>query len=141
MVVDRSSHIPVELSNGQQIEAAILSGQLPIGERLENEVALADSFGMSRPTVRTGMGHLVDKRLLVRRRGAAAGSRYSLRPSDLPSVATPPRTSDTTSTTQATARSSDVEQVEGGLDDGACVEGVVAVDVGEAAGLPELLHA
>lgn len=69
VVLDRSSPVPLYFQAAQQIEAAILSGQLPIGERLENEVALADRYGLSRPTIRAAIAHLVDKGLLVRKRG------------------------------------------------------------------------
>lgn len=69
VVLDRSSPVPLYFQAAQQIEAAILSGDLPIGERLENEVALADRYGLSRPTIRAAIAHLVDKGLLVRKRG------------------------------------------------------------------------
>ncbi|MFD0747000.1 GntR family transcriptional regulator [Phytohabitans flavus] len=39
------------------------------GTRLENEVALADQLGLSRPTMRQAIQYLVDKGLLVRKRG------------------------------------------------------------------------
>jgi DNA-binding GntR family transcriptional regulator len=69
VVLDRSSPVPLYFQAAQQLEAAILSGELPVGERLENEVALADRYGLSRPTMRAAIGHLVDKGLLVRKRG------------------------------------------------------------------------
>lgn len=69
VVLDRSSPVPLYFQAAQQIEAAILGGQLPIGERLANEIALADRYGLSRPTMRAAIGHLVDKGLLVRKRG------------------------------------------------------------------------
>jgi DNA-binding GntR family transcriptional regulator len=51
------------------LEDAIASGALPPGARLENEVALSERLGVSRPTVRRAIQELVDKGLLVRRRG------------------------------------------------------------------------
>jgi DNA-binding GntR family transcriptional regulator len=53
----------------QQLEEAICSGGLAPGERLENEVDLADRFGLSRPTVRQAIQELVRKGMLVRKRG------------------------------------------------------------------------
>jgi DNA-binding GntR family transcriptional regulator len=46
-----------------------MNGTLPAGSRLENEVSLGDRLGLSRPTVRRAIQDLVDKGLLVRRRG------------------------------------------------------------------------
>jgi DNA-binding GntR family transcriptional regulator len=39
------------------------------GSRLENEIDLADRLGLSRPTMRKAIGYLVDRGLLVRKRG------------------------------------------------------------------------
>lgn len=57
----------VRLSRG--LEAAIASGALPPGGRLENEVSMSERLSLSRPTVRRAIQELVDKGLLVRRRG------------------------------------------------------------------------
>ncbi|WP_275092142.1 GntR family transcriptional regulator [Microbacterium sp. K24] len=57
----------VRLSTG--LEAAIASGALPTGARLENEVSISERLSLSRPTVRRAIQELVDKGLLVRRRG------------------------------------------------------------------------
>lgn len=51
------------------LEAAIASGSLPPGARLENEVSISERLSLSRPTVRRAIQELVDKGLLVRRRG------------------------------------------------------------------------
>ncbi|MGI8331496.1 GntR family transcriptional regulator [Actinomadura scrupuli] len=69
VTVDRNSPVPLYFQVSQQLEAAIRDGDLPAGSRLENEVALADRYGLSRPTVRQAIQHLVDKGLLVRKRG------------------------------------------------------------------------
>ena len=69
MDLDRSGPIPLYYQIAQKVEKAILDGQLAAGSRLENEVALADRLGLSRPTVRRAIQDLVDKGLLVRRRG------------------------------------------------------------------------
>jgi hypothetical protein len=41
----------------------------PAGTRLENEIVLAEQLGLSRPTMRRAIEYLVDRGLLVRRRG------------------------------------------------------------------------
>lgn len=67
--VDRSSSTPLYLQLAGAIEEAVRSGALPPGSRLENELALAKRLGLSRPTVRQGIQDLVDKGMLVRKRG------------------------------------------------------------------------
>ena len=67
--LDRSSPVPLYFQVAQHLEAAIERGDLRVGDRLENEVALAERWGLSRPTMRQAIGHLVDKGLLVRQRG------------------------------------------------------------------------
>jgi DNA-binding GntR family transcriptional regulator len=67
--LDRRSPIPLYFQVSQIMEAAILSGQLSPGDRLENEVAICARIGLSRPTVRRAIEELVGKGLLVRRRG------------------------------------------------------------------------
>jgi DNA-binding GntR family transcriptional regulator len=67
--VDRSSPVPLYYQLAQQLERAIESGDLPRGTQLGNEILLADQLGLSRPTVRRAIGYLVDRGLLVRKRG------------------------------------------------------------------------
>lgn len=67
--IDRSGPIPLYYQVATRIEDAIRTGKLPTGSRLENEVALSERLGMSRPTVRRAIQDVVDKGLLVRRRG------------------------------------------------------------------------
>lgn len=67
--LERSGPIPLYFQISQRLEKAILEGDLPAGSRLENEVALGERLGLSRPTVRRAIQELVDKGLLVRRRG------------------------------------------------------------------------
>jgi DNA-binding GntR family transcriptional regulator len=67
--LDRSSPVPLYFQVSRQIEAAIEAGELAPGDRLENEISLADRWGLSRPTMRRAIQELVDKGLLVRRRG------------------------------------------------------------------------
>ncbi len=61
--------MPLYFQVAQQLERAIAEGSLPAGERIENEVALADRLGLSRPTMRQAIQTLVDRGLLVRKRG------------------------------------------------------------------------
>ncbi len=67
--IDRSSPTPLYFQLAQAIEGAIRGGDLPAGSRLENEILLAERYGLSRPTVRRAVQELVDKGLLVRKRG------------------------------------------------------------------------
>lgn len=67
--VDRSSPVPLYFQLSQQLEAAIEHGTLTPGSLLGNEIELAARLGLSRPTVRQAIQSLVDKGLLVRRRG------------------------------------------------------------------------
>ena len=66
--IDRTSPVPLYFQVAQALEAAVESGELPHGTRLENEIALADQLGLSRPTMRRAIQYLVDKGLLVRKR-------------------------------------------------------------------------
>jgi DNA-binding GntR family transcriptional regulator len=67
--VDRSSPMPLWFQLARQLEAAIERGDLRPGQRLDNEVGLAERCGLSRPTVRRAIEDLVAQGLLVRRRG------------------------------------------------------------------------
>lgn len=68
--MDHASPVPLYYQVATQIETAIDSGDLPVGARLGNEIDLAARLGLSRPTVRQAIGSLVDKGLVIRRRGA-----------------------------------------------------------------------
>ncbi|WP_375002340.1 GntR family transcriptional regulator [Aeromicrobium sp. CTD01-1L150] len=69
ITLDRSSPIPLYYQVAEQIERAIVSGDIAPGERIENEVTMAAGLGLSRPTMRQAIQVLVDKGMLVRRRG------------------------------------------------------------------------
>jgi DNA-binding GntR family transcriptional regulator len=66
---DRSSPVPLYFQVASHLEQAISSGAIPPGTLFGNEIQLADTMGLSRPTMRRAMQHLVDKGLIVRRRG------------------------------------------------------------------------
>lgn len=67
--LDRSSPVPLYYQLAQAIEAAIRDGELAPGDRFENELALAKRLTLSRPTTRRAIQEVVDKGLLVRKRG------------------------------------------------------------------------
>lgn len=67
--LDRSSPVPLYYQLAQAIEAAIRDGELAPGDRFENELALASRLALSRPTTRRAIQELVDKGMLVRKRG------------------------------------------------------------------------
>jgi DNA-binding GntR family transcriptional regulator len=67
--VDRSSPVPLYFQVAQRLEQLIESGDLATGTRLENEIDLADRLGLSRPTMRRAIEYLVDRGLLIRKRG------------------------------------------------------------------------
>jgi DNA-binding GntR family transcriptional regulator len=69
IVLDRSSPIPLYFQLAQHYENEIHTGSLDSGDRIENEVKIAELLGLSRPTVRQALRYLVDKGLVVRRRG------------------------------------------------------------------------
>lgn len=60
------------------VKRQILSGTLPEGEKLPNEVDLAQAYGVSRQTVRQAILDLVAEGLLVRSRGLGTFVRHTL---------------------------------------------------------------
>jgi DNA-binding GntR family transcriptional regulator len=69
ITVDRSSPIPLYYQVASRLEELIEQGELAPGSRLDNEIQLADDLGLSRPTMRQAIAHLVDRGLLTRKRG------------------------------------------------------------------------
>jgi DNA-binding GntR family transcriptional regulator len=67
--VDRNSPVPLYFQVAQHLEQLIESGELAPGTRLENEIDLADRLHLSRPTMRRAIEYLVDRGMLVRKRG------------------------------------------------------------------------
>lgn len=67
--IDRDSPIPLYFQVARHLQEAISSGAIPPGTLFENEIVLAENMGVSRPTMRRAMEHLVDQGLIVRRRG------------------------------------------------------------------------
>jgi DNA-binding GntR family transcriptional regulator len=69
VALDRSSPVPLYFQVATRLQEQIELGVLPVGGRLENEVELADRLGVSRPTMRRAIAYLVERGMLVRRRG------------------------------------------------------------------------
>ena len=67
--LDRTGPIPLYFQVSSRLERAIRDGDLPAGTRLTNEISIAERLGLSRPTIRRAIQELVDKGMLVRRRG------------------------------------------------------------------------
>ena len=67
--LDRTGPMPLYYQVSSRLETAIHDGTIPQGARLENELAIAQRLGLSRPTIRRAIQELVDKGMLVRRRG------------------------------------------------------------------------
>ncbi|MBK5217583.1 MAG: GntR family transcriptional regulator [Propionibacteriales bacterium] len=69
ITIDRSSRVPLYFQVAEQFERAILNGAIAPGEKIDNEISLANALGLSRPTMRQAIQVLVDKGMLVRKRG------------------------------------------------------------------------
>src|ERR671914_2940545 len=67
--LDHNSPVPLYHQAARALEEAIEDGRLPRGSKLESELDLAKRLGISRPTMRAAIKQLVDKGLLMRRRG------------------------------------------------------------------------
>lgn len=67
--IDRSSPVPLYFQVAQELQRLIESGTIRAGRRLTNEIAMARSLGVSRPTMRQAIQYLVERGLLVRRQG------------------------------------------------------------------------
>src|ERR1700754_4532017 len=67
--LDRSGPIPLYYQMAKRLREAIGSGELAAGTRLENELALVEQLGISRPTIRRAFPGLGEEGLLVPQRG------------------------------------------------------------------------
>ncbi len=85
---DRSGPMPLHAVVAGRLEELIAAGDLPVGARIENEVRLAERLGISRPTMRRAMQHLVDRGLVFRKPGFGTEVvlREVLRPVELTSL-------------------------------------------------------
>lgn len=67
--LDRSSPVPLYSQMAEQLHRSIRSGDIAPGALLGNEIGLAQRFGLSRPTMRRAIHELVERGVLVRKRG------------------------------------------------------------------------
>ena len=76
--LDHSTPVPLYYQAARALEEAIEAGRLPRGSKLDGELDLAEQLGISRPTMRAALKQLVDKGLLIRRRGI--GTMVAMKP-------------------------------------------------------------
>jgi DNA-binding GntR family transcriptional regulator len=69
VALDRTSPVPLYFQVATRLQQLIEDGEMPVGGRLENEVDLATRLGVSRPTMRRAIQYLVERGMLVRKRG------------------------------------------------------------------------
>ncbi len=69
VTLDHNSPVPLYYQAARALEEVIEGGRLPRGSKLQSEVDLAEQLAISRPTMRAAIRLLVDKGLLIRRRG------------------------------------------------------------------------
>jgi DNA-binding GntR family transcriptional regulator len=67
--VDRTSPVPLYYQVATRLQELIEKGEIRVGARIENEVDLAERLGVSRPTTRRAIQYLVERGMLVRKRG------------------------------------------------------------------------
>ncbi len=67
--VDRTSPVPLYFQVATRLQELIEAGEIGVGARIENEVDLAERLGVSRPTTRRAIQYLVERGMLVRKRG------------------------------------------------------------------------
>src|SRR5690349_24653199 len=67
--LDRSSPVPLYFQVATRLQELIEKGEIGVGSRIENEVDLAERLGVSRPTTRRAIQYLVERGMLVRKRG------------------------------------------------------------------------
>jgi len=67
--LDRTSGVPLYFQVATRLQELIENGEIGVGSRIENEVDLAERLGVSRPTTRRAIQYLVERGMLVRKRG------------------------------------------------------------------------
>src|ERR687889_858377 len=67
--VDRTSPVPLYFQVATRLQELIEKGEIGVGDRIENEVDLAERLGVSRPTTRRAIQYLVERGMLGRKRG------------------------------------------------------------------------
>ncbi|MFT5742446.1 MAG: GntR family transcriptional repressor for pyruvate dehydrogenase complex [Paracoccaceae bacterium] len=74
MKIDPNSPADLSAQIAKAIRDAIMSGALPVDERLPSEAELAEQFAVSRPTVREALKRLAAQSLIRTQRGATGGA-------------------------------------------------------------------
>ncbi len=74
MKIDTTTSTDLSQQIAKAIRDAIISGALPVDERLPSEAELADQFSVSRPTVREALKRLAAQSLIRTQRGATGGA-------------------------------------------------------------------
>ncbi|WP_342075657.1 GntR family transcriptional regulator [Yoonia sp. SS1-5] len=74
MKIDPASPADLSQQIAKAIRDAIISGALPVDERLPSESELAEQFNVSRPTVREALKRLAAQSLIRTQRGATGGA-------------------------------------------------------------------
>lgn len=74
MKIDPKNPADLSAQIAKAIRDAIISGALPVDERLPSEAELAEQFAVSRPTVREALKRLAAQALIRTQRGATGGA-------------------------------------------------------------------
>jgi DNA-binding FadR family transcriptional regulator len=74
MKIDPQSPADLSAQIAKAIRDAIISGALPVDERLPSEAEMAEQFDVSRPTVREALKRLAAQSLIRTQRGATGGA-------------------------------------------------------------------
>ncbi|WP_342070875.1 FadR/GntR family transcriptional regulator [Yoonia algicola] len=74
MKIDPQSPADLSAQIAKAIRDAIISGALPVDERLPSEAELSEQFDVSRPTVREALKRLAAQSLIRTQRGATGGA-------------------------------------------------------------------
>ena len=74
MKIDPENPADLPIQIAAAIRNAIVEGRLIVDQRLPTEAELADSFGVSRPTVREALKRLAAQSLIRTQRGATGGA-------------------------------------------------------------------
>ena len=74
MKIDPESSADLSAQIAQSIKDAIVSGNLPVDERLPSEAELSEQFNVSRSTVREALKRLAAQSLIRTQRGATGGA-------------------------------------------------------------------
>lgn len=68
-MIDKKSPIPVYYQLKQDIERKINEGLWKVGQCIDSERELSDTYGVSRMTIRQALGELVNEGILIREKG------------------------------------------------------------------------